>query len=201
MPFPDIHDEQYIEAISREIVNLIDATFGHTLILFSSYWLMERIFYEVKQEIQSYPLFIMKRGRMDMIENFRRSGNGVLFASDSAGEGIDLPGDILSSVIIVKLPFPVPNPILEYERTKYDDFSLYVKEIITPGMIIKLRQWFGRGIRRETDTAVFSILDSRVGIYGRYRKEVLKALPDMPVVDQIGDVRRFIVKKKTEEYF
>lgn len=136
-----------------------------------------------------------------MIENFRRSGNGVLFASDSAGEGIDLPGDILSSVIIVKLPFPVPNPILEYERTKYDDFSLYVKEIITPGMIIKLRQWFGRGIRRETDTAVFSILDSRVGIYGRYRKEVLKALPDMPVVDQIGDVRRFIVKKKTEEYF
>ncbi len=138
---------------------------------------------------------------MDMIENFRRSGNGVLFASDSAGEGIDLPGDILSSVIIVKLPFPVPNPILEYERTKYDDFSLYVKEIITPGMIIKLRQWFGRGIRRETDTAVFSILDSRVGIYGRYRKEVLKALPDMPVVDQIGDVRRFIVKKKTEEYF
>ena len=138
---------------------------------------------------------------MDMIENFRRSGNGVLFASDSAGEGIDLPGDILSSVIIVKLPFPVPNPILEYERTKYDDFSLYVKEIITPGMIIKLRQWFGRGIRRETDTAVFSILDSRVGIYGSYRKEVLKALPDMPVVDQIGDVRRFIVKKKTEEYF
>ena len=90
---------------------------------------------------------------------------------------------------------------MEYERTKYDDFSLYVKEIITPGMIIKLRQWFGRGIRRETDTAVFSILDSRVGIYGRYRKEVLKALPDMPVVDQIGDVRRFIVKKKTEEYF
>ena len=90
-----------------------------------------------------------------MIEKFRRSGNGVLFASDSAGEGIDLPGDILSSVIIVKLPFPAPSPILEYERTKYDDFSQYVKEVITPGMIIKLRQWFGRGIRRETDTAVF----------------------------------------------
>lgn len=138
---------------------------------------------------------------MDMIEKFRRSGNGVLFASDSAGEGIDLPGDILSSVIIVKLPFPVPNPILEYERTKYDDFSLYVKEVITPGMIIKLRQWFGRGIRRETDTAVFSILDSRVGIHGRYRNEVLKALPDMQVTERIGDVRRFIAEKKTEEYF
>lgn len=201
LPFPDIHDEKYIEAISREIIHLICATFGHTLILFSSYWLMERIFYEVKQEIQSFPLFIMKRGRMDMIEKFRRSGNGVLFASDSAGEGIDLPGDILSSVIIVKLPFPVPSPILEYERTKYDDFSQYVKEIITPGMIIKLRQWFGRGIRRETDTAVFSILDSRVGIHGRYRDDVLKALPDMPVTGRIEEIRRFIAEKKTGEYF
>lgn len=201
MPFPDIHNEQYIEAISREIVDLIEATFGHTLILFSSYWLMERIFYEVKQEIQPYPLFMMKRGRMDMIEKYRKSGNGVLFASDSAGEGIDLPGDILSSVIIVKLPFPVPNPILEYERTKYDDFASYVKEVITPGMIIKLRQWFGRGIRRETDTAVFSILDSRAGRYGKFRNDILNAIPSMPVTDRIDDVEVFIQDKKAIEYF
>ena len=79
----------------------------------------------------------MGRGRLDVIRSFRRSGNGVLFASDSAGEGIDLAGDILSSLIVVKLPFPVPDPDMEYQRNLYEDFDLYRRDII-PEMLIKL---------------------------------------------------------------
>ena len=56
----------------------------------------------------------------------------VLFASDSAGEGIDLAGDILSSLIVVKLPFPVPDPVMEYQRNQYEDFDLYRRDIIIP---------------------------------------------------------------------
>lgn len=201
MPFPDIHDTSYLDAVSREIIRLVRATYGHTLILFSSYWLMERVFYETEPYLRPFPAFVMKRGRLDVIERYRRSRNGILFASDSAGEGIDLPGDILSSVIVVKLPFPVPDPVMEYERSKYADFQQYMKESIVPGMIIKLRQWIGRGIRRETDTTVFSILDSRAGKYGKYRGDIITALPDMPVTAHIEDVGRFIMEKKPEEYF
>ena len=138
-------------------------------------------------------------GRLEALREFRRSGNGVLLASDSAGEGIDLAGDILSSLVVVKLPFPTPDPVLEYEKSQYGDFHGYLSEVIVPGMLMKLRQWIGRGIRRESDTCVFSILDCRAG--GRYRNDILAALPDMPVTDRIEDVGRFIRSNKPDGYF
>jgi ATP-dependent DNA helicase DinG len=201
MPFPDIREEPYMRAVTAEIKKLIRATHGHTLILFTSYWLMERVYYSVQQDHLPFPLFIMGRGRLDAIETFRKSGNGVLFASDSAGEGIDLAGDILSNLIVVKLPFPVPDPVTDYERSLYTNMDDYLAEVITPNMLIKLRQWFGRGIRTETDTAVFSILDSRAGLRGKYRHDILSALPPMPLTDRINDVERFILEKKDRDYF
>ena len=201
MPFPDIRDGRYIQAVMQEILQIVSATHGHTLILFTSYWLMERVFYGLKGQISDYPLFLMGRGRLDVISSFRRSGNGVLFASDSAGEGIDLAGDILSSLIVVKLPFPVPDPVMEYQRNQYEDFDLYRRDIIIPEMLMKLRQWLGRGIRREKDTAVFSILDSRASLRGRYRTEILNTLPTMPVTDRLLDVADFIIRKKADSYF
>ena len=93
---------------------------------------MERVFYGLKERLSDYPLFHMGRGRLDVIRSFRRNGNGALFASDSAGEGIDLAGDILSSLIVVKLPFPVPDPVMEYQRNQYEDFDLYRRDIIIP---------------------------------------------------------------------
>lgn len=201
MPFPNIRDERYIRAVMEEILRIISAAHGHTLILFTSYWLMERAYYGLKDRLTAYPLFLMGRGRLDAIRSFRRSGNGVLFASDSEGEGIDLAGDILSCLIIVKLPFPVPDPVMEYQRTQYEDFDSYRRDIILPEMLIKLRQWFGRGIRREEDTAVFSILDSRASLRGRYRTEILNTLPSMPVTGRLGDVADFIMRKKADSYF
>ena len=141
----------------------------------------------------------MGKGQLGAIKDFRESKKGVLLASDSAGEGIDLAGDILSSLVIVKLPFPAPDPILEYEKSLYKNFHDYLTEIIVPNMLIKLRQWMGRGIRRITDTCVFSILDSRAN--GRYREDILATLPDMPVTEQIEDIRKFIRKNKSSSYF
>ena len=201
MPFPNIRDDRYIQAIMEEIVQIVSATHGHTLILFTSYWLMERVFYGLKEQLSDYPLFLMGRGRLDVISSFRRSGNGVLFASDSAGEGIDLAGDILSSLIVVKLPFSVPDLVMEYQRNQYEDFDLYRRDIIIPEMLIKLRQWFGHGIRREQDTAVFSILDSKASLRGRYRAEILNTLPTIPVTDRLMDVADFIIRKKADSYF
>ena len=64
-----------------------------------------------------------------------------------------------------------------------------------------MRQWVGRAVRRETDTAVISILDSRAGVNGRYRERILDALPPMPVIESIEEVGQFIREKKDAEYF
>lgn len=199
MPFPSDKDSGYFQAVVNRLEELIETTHGHTLILFTSYRMMEKVYDELCRRITSFPLFRMGRGRLDAIDAFRKSGNGVLCASDSAGEGIDLAGDILSSLIVVRLPFPAPDPVLEYEKTLYSSFYRYLSEVIVPGMLIKLRQWFGRGIRRETDTCVFSILDSRAS--ERYRNDILAALPDMPVTHQLSDVNCFIATKKSGIYF
>lgn len=201
MPFPDIRDSHYIRTVKKEILRLIQATVGHTMILFTSYRLMEKIYYQIRNEIIDLPLFMMGKGQLNALDKYKSSGNGILFASDAAGEGVDIPGDILSSLIIVKLPFPVPDPVMQYEQLFYKDFRSYADEVIKPEMLLKLRQWIGRGIRTETDTTVFSILDSRAGLHGRYRQSILEALPDMPVTDRIHHVCNFIADKKEEEYF
>ncbi|HWP51555.1 MAG TPA: ATP-dependent DNA helicase [Clostridia bacterium] len=199
MPFPTAGSGTYFKAVINRLTELIKATHGHTLILFTSYRMMEQVYNELCRSVTSFPLFRMGKSRFEALDAFRKSGNGILCASDSAGEGIDLPGDILSSLIVVRLPFPAPDPMLEYEKTLYLDFYSYLNEVIVPGMLIKLRQWIGRGIRRETDTCVFSILDSRAG--QRYRNDILTALPDMPVTHNISDVEQFIISKKDAPYF
>uniref|UniRef100_S0DD89 Putative ATP-dependent helicase n=1 Tax=termite gut metagenome TaxID=433724 RepID=S0DD89_9ZZZZ len=116
-------------------------------------------------------------------------------------EGIDIPGDALSLLIIVKLPFPVPDPIGDYERSLCGDMETYKARAIVPDMLVKLKQGFGRLIRSETDTGVCAILDSRAGESGSYRSRVLAALPDCNVTDCVGDVRAFMAAKKPAKFF
>lgn len=199
LPFPSPRNRLYMDSVLNRMEELVNQTHGHTLMLFTSYRMMETVHQELVRRIQDYPVFCMGKGHLETIEDFRNSGNGILLASDSAGEGIDLAGDILSSLVVVKLPFPAPDPVREYERSLHENFHSYLTESVVPDMLVKLRQWIGRGIRRETDTCVFSILDSRAG--RRYRNEILAALPDMPVTERMEDVGRFIRENKPEGYF
>ncbi len=105
--------------------------------------------------------------------------NAVLFAAGSCWEGVDFPGDMVSSLIIVKLPFAVPDPISEAQKKEYASLKDYIQAVIVPDMQKKLRQGFGRALRTETDTCVVSILDERAGEDGRYHEEVMCALPKL----------------------
>lgn len=120
VPFPDAKNPQYIRAVADEVEILVKATHGHTLVLFTSYKVMELVFHSVSEKIHQYPKYKMSKKTINPIDIFKQSKNGVLFASGNCWEGIDIPGDILSSLIIVKLPFAVPDPISEYEQTLYD---------------------------------------------------------------------------------
>jgi ATP-dependent DNA helicase DinG len=114
---------------------------------------------------------------------------------------VNLLGDLLSHLIVVKLPFPIPDPISEYEKTMYASMEDYIQAVVVPKMLIKLRQGVGRLIRSESDTGVISILDARAAKEGKYYHAVLDALPECRVVNQISEIVMFLQKKKGSQYF
>jgi ATP-dependent DNA helicase DinG len=179
---------------------LIEAAHGHTLVLFTSYRVMELAYLRLKGSFV-FPFMKVGRGVVNVIEQFRESKNGVLFAAGSFWEGVDLPGDILSSLVVVKLPFPQPDPLADYERSQYESDSEYIENALIPQMLVKLKQGAGRLIRNEADTGVISILDSRLRRGGKYRKDVLRTLPKCGIADNVFDIEQFIREKKPAEYF
>jgi ATP-dependent DNA helicase DinG len=146
-------------------------------------------------------MFRLDKGGVREIEKFKASGNGVLFASGALWEGIDIPGDALSMLIIVKLPFAVPDPIGEYEQTLYADMTEYKRKVIVPEMLIKLKQGFGRLIRTEKDTGCVAILDCRAALGGLYHQAVIGALPFMELAGEIAQVQNRFQIQKPDGYF
>lgn len=154
------------EMIARQIRLLTRSTCGHTLVLFTSYALMGSVC-RILREDMPFPMVEVWRHAQEEIAAFKTMENAVLFAVGSCWEGVDFPGDMVSSLIIVKLPFSVPNPISEAEKENYGTLREYIRAIALPDMQKKLRQGFGRAIRTEQDTCVVSILDHRAVPGGR----------------------------------
>ncbi len=149
----------------------------------------------------TYPTYQAWRNGGKIIQQFKQSGNGVLFAAGSCWEGIDFPGDMVSLLIIAKLPFPIPDPVSDYERRQYPNLRDYINAEIIPEMQKKLRQGFGRAIRTEQDSCVVAILDERAGIGGKYHNAALAALPTCQITEKIEDVQQFIREQKRPDYF
>lgn len=201
MPFPDQRDPNYILAAANEIEQLVYASHGHAAVLFTSYRVMDMVWAHLAERSLPFPLFRMDKGGVREIERFKQSGNGILFAAGAMWEGIDIPGDALSMLIIVKLPFAVPDPISEYERAQYDSMERYKELVLTPEMLVKLKQGAGRLIRMEFDTGAVALLDSRATKGGAYREIVLNALPERHVTNSLEDIERFFESVKSAEYF
>lgn len=188
------------ESLAGQISQLVEVTCGHTLVLFPSYRLMGSVFHRVRKAIP-FPLLLAKRNTQEAIRQFRQLPNAVLFAAGSCWEGMDFPGDCVSSLILARLPFPVPDPVREAEQASYSTLQDYLRAVIVPDMQRKLRQGFGRAFRTETDTCIVSILDHRALPGQRYHQAALDALPAIPVTGRIDEVEKFIRGKKGTEYF
>ena len=201
VPFPDSRNKEYIQALSNEIERLILTTHGHALVLFTSYKVMDMTYGIIQNRISNIPIITAAKGNLLGIKEYKKSKNGVLFATGSCWEGIDIPGDILSSLIIIKLPFPSPDPILDYEKSLYKDTDSFKMHVLVPHMQIKLKQDCGRLIRNEKDTGVISILDSRCKPGTKYHNDVVKALYGENLTSDIQDVKDFIRKVKPDDYF
>ncbi len=155
---------------------------GGTFVLFTSYRQLKAVHDLVRPALDRANRFVLRHGdgmgRMQMLDLFKRVGNGVLFGTSSFWEGVDVPGDALRHVIITKLPFEVPNhPVVEarHHEIQKRGGNPFMERTV-PEAIIRLKQGFGRLIRTKSDTGTVAILDHRVltAAYGRY---FLRALP------------------------
>lgn len=188
------------EMVAGQIKSLARSTCGHTLVLFTSYSLMGSVCRILRKDMP-FPMVEVWRHAQEEIAAFKTMENAVLFAAGSCWEGVDFPGDMVSSLIIVRLPFSVPDPISEAERQNYGTLREYIQAIALPDMQKKLRQGFGRAIRTEQDTCVVSILDHRAVPGGRYHEDVLCVLPKCKRTGSLKEVEAFIQKRKREGYY
>jgi hypothetical protein len=186
---------RFLPAACEKIIHYLRQTNGGAFVLFTSYKMLIDAANRLKPALDELGLALLVQGqnapRKILLDRFRATENAVLFGTSSFWQGIDVQGDALRNVIIVKLPFAVPDePIIEarleaIERAGGNAFMEYS----VPEAIIKLKQGFGRLIRSRTDNGIVVLLDSRVTTK-RYGRLFLAALPPCRRVVVRGEGRR-----------
>jgi len=184
--------EDYLKAKSDNIYNIIKATNGKSLVLFTSYEVMDLTYnYLADQILKDLGISCYKQGQgsnYNNLKKFESNINSCLFATGSFWEGIDIKGSSLSCVIIDKLPFPVQDPIINY---KIEKLGLERSEILTSEMILRLKQGTGRLIRDEKDKGVIVIMDSRAS--DKYFEIIKQALPNYKRIYTIQEIYLFLI--------
>ena len=179
---PEPKSTDYSQKLSDLIKNVLIISEGKGLVLFTSYSMLKTVYDLVRDDFSNAGITLFKQGDDDnkkLLGNFFINKNSVLFATDSFWEGVDVPGESLSVLIICRLPFKVPSdPVIKarmelIEKNGGNSFLEYS----LPEAVIKLRQGFGRLIRRKSDRGVILITDTRI-LSKFYGKIFFNSLPE-----------------------
>jgi len=191
MPPPG--DTSFPHALATRILDLLHRTRGRALVLFTSYNNLNKVFDFLSGRL---PYTIFRQGdapRTALLQAFREDLHSVLLATGSFWEGVDVPGEALSCLVIDKLPFASPSePVISArieairERGGNPFFEYQV-----PSAIISLKQGLGRLIRKKTDRGILAILDVRL-LTSRYGTMFLSSLPRIPLTNETSAISSFI---------
>jgi len=190
MPDPK-RKRQFDAKVLVGLRRLVNATEGNALCLFTSWVALK----SAAQYLDAETIWPVKQqgdmGKAALINWLKTTPNAVLCATASFWQGIDVPGDALKMVTIDKLPFASPSPVELARQAERGGKLRAFNSLTLPEMTLKLRQGFGRLIRRNTDYGIVAIFDPRLLTKG-YGGRVLAALPDAPVVRKVKDVEAFL---------
>jgi ATP-dependent DNA helicase DinG len=192
---PDVRDANFAPSAAQEIARLLEISQGRAFCLFTSYNQMGQVCERVSRMVD-FPVFVQGSApRSILLERFRATPNAVLFATASFWQGVDVPGEQLSCVIIDRLPFAVPtDPVVAARvRALKEDGRDAFAEYQVPEAVLALKQGFGRLIRSRSDRGILAILDNRI-IRMRYGKIFLESLPEYTVTQEVSQVERFLRK-------
>lgn len=197
---PDPNSTDYTEQLVDKVLPLIQAAQGRTFFLCTSLRAMQKVRTQLETRLAFHQpeISILCQGdaaKNELLRRFRESGNAVLVGSQSFWEGVDVPGDALSLVIIDKLPFAAPDdPVLS---ARIDALNRQGKNAFMhyqlPHAVINVKQGAGRLIRSERDQGVLVIGDPRL-VTKAYGKKVWRSLPPMARTRDINEAERFLIQ-------
>ena len=189
---PDPRSDLFAERAAEAISEILAITEGRAFLLFTSHQQM-RLLYDLLAPTLPFPSLLQGEApKSHLLERFKQTPNAVLFATSSFWQGVDVPGDQLSCVIIDKLPFAVPNdPVVSarIEKIRAEGRAPFFEYQI-PQAAIALKQGFGRLIRSGSDRGLLAILDSRIRNKG-YGRIFLDSLPPYRLTASLQEVRTF----------
>jgi len=190
LPAPNSFD--YTEKLIEKAIPVIEASKGRAFLLFTSYRAMNEALHLLKAKVD-YPILIQgSLPKHQLLEKFKQLGNAILLGTSSFWEGVDVRGEALSCVIIDKLPFASPgDPVMQakLDAIKQSGGNPFMHYQL-PQAVITLKQGVGRLIRDMSDYGVLMLGDPRL-LNKPYGRTFLNSLPDMPMTQNINDVRGF----------
>ncbi|MFC1884346.1 ATP-dependent DNA helicase [Thermodesulfobacteriota bacterium] len=198
LPLPSAPD--FPNAIAERIEDILERSMGRALILFTSYHNMDIVHSLLEGKL---PFTLLKQGdapRSVLLNEFREDINSILLATGSFWQGVDVPGEALSCLVIDKLPFDSPREPLVAARIDAirNDGRNSFMEYQVPSAIISFKQGLGRLIRKRSDRGCLSILDIRI-LNSRYGHYFIKSLPAIPITHKIPDITKFFKKLPESE--
>jgi ATP-dependent DNA helicase DinG len=183
---PDPRENGYSDALVQWISHFIRQTHGKAFVLFTN----SRLMHEAAERLAPFfnelglDCYVQGKGtpRTVMLEKFKDNVDSVLFGTDSFWQGVDVPGEALSNVIITRLPFAVPDhPLIEARVEKIEaEGGDSFREFSLPEAVLKFRQGVGRLIRTKSDSGIVVVLDNRI-LTKKYGQIFLNSIPKCPV--------------------
>lgn len=190
---PSENREEFLKQAVERIYELVSITNGRTLLLFTAKTDLSEVYRAIEKRNLPWKLHRQLDGGAQGTTSQKFIDSGGILFSTGFWEGFNIPGPALSSVIIVRLPFPVPDPVINYKISRVKNRM----DVLVPEMLIKLRQGSGRLIRDDSDTGIVTILDPRASEKANkpYRSDILNALPIKKVTESLEIVSTFAKEK------